>query len=318
MNFSVVTNLDISGHRDIDFVDVHLNTDTPLYLDPERISFSDCSITEDAVDCLEDFFVSLTEAATDRNADALYYLLSHGKEPNEIHLGLSTAHSRGKGTSPEILMPIIFDMLDRGLFEREMVQKVGDLHLLTPNFGYDRLSDLVANIIRQPLYRFTYEQFGIWDIQFPEHGLRQAYVWDIDEHCWRTEYFPDLRCEGYPIVLVPKQFVGPRTLSTPGELLSKYALTRRQQDHLDMQSPLCRVKTDRNGCTYLTKPSKRDIWTFEHGDRSQKEYIFDVGTEHPEMFDAFHLQHQTFDPTTDFMTDEELDAAIYFSPSLAI
>ena len=36
MNFSDFHHLDISGHRDIDFIDIRMETDTALYIDSER------------------------------------------------------------------------------------------------------------------------------------------------------------------------------------------------------------------------------------------------------------------------------------------
>lgn len=155
MNFSDAFGLSISGHRDIDFADIRLDTDTTLYVDPERILLSDHPIAVCASASINDYFETVCVAASKRDTAELYSLLSSGKEPNETHLGLSVGYSRGRGASAEILLPIVQDMIRLGLFERQLITQLSDFHLWTPNFGDDRLSDLTTNIIREHLYNYT-------------------------------------------------------------------------------------------------------------------------------------------------------------------
>ena len=112
MNFSTFLRLPITGHKDIDFVDIRLETDTSLYVDPERIALSNHPISASASHCIDDFFATLCQVAAERNSKRLYDMLSFGREPNETHLGLSASRSQGRGTSPEILMPIVEESLN--------------------------------------------------------------------------------------------------------------------------------------------------------------------------------------------------------------
>ena len=130
MNFSTFHRLPITGHKDIDFVDIRLETDTSLYIDPERIALSNHPISASASHCIDDFFATLCQVAAARNSKRLYDMLSFGREPNETHLGLSASCSQGRGTSPEILMPIVEEMIREHLFDKGLITQLGDLQTL--------------------------------------------------------------------------------------------------------------------------------------------------------------------------------------------
>lgn len=142
MNYTNLVGIAVSSHADIDFVDVRVDADTALYIDPERIALSQHPFAIMADEVINDFFAVLCRAAAAHNEVDMYHLLSYGREPNETHLGLSSSHSCGRGTTPEILMPIIKSMISMRLFENKLITQLVDLQLWTPNFHYDRLSDL--------------------------------------------------------------------------------------------------------------------------------------------------------------------------------
>lgn len=319
MNFSDFHQLGISGHRDIDFVDIRLETDTALYVDPERIALSNHPIASLASHCIDDFFATLYDVALTQDELTLYRMLSFGREPNETHLGLSASRSCGRGTSPEILMPIVKNMIRMGLFEQGLVTQLGDLHLWTPNFGYDRLSDLTTNIIRDVLYVYTIEQYRQWNIVLPCEGNSVSAVWNPTTHAWERRKFPELISDGFRNLLVPKEFVGRSMLSSPGQLLQKYALNYRQREHLDERSDLCHKKTDREGRETWTPPTKKEIRFFELKGRSEKAFLLEMGHRYPQMVNELHTDHEIAghrSPKT--MSDSELDTLLYGNNEMVI
>lgn len=318
MNFSIYHRLGITGHRDIDFVDIPPDTDTALYIDAERIALSAHPYAPAAVERIEDFFQTLCSAAERQDEHELYHLLSYGREPNETHLGLSTFQSCGRGTSPEILLPIVRNMIRLGLFDRDLVTQLGDLHLWTPNFGDDRLSDLTTNIIRDVLYDYTHEQYEIWDIPWSDECTVTAATWNPKLHEWVTRRFPALNVCGYQTILTPKCFVGKSLLSSPSELLQKYALRYRQQEHLDSRSRLCRKKTDRSGRETWLPPTKKDIRASEIRGLSEKAYLLDLGYRYPGMVNELHTDHRLSSRHSDCtISNYELDMMLYESDDIA-
>lgn len=301
------------GHENIDFVDIRCNGDVHLFIDPERIALSQHPFAVDAQRAIEDFFDTLCRAANARDDGTLYHLCSFGQEPNETHFGMSTYHSRGKGSSLDILMPIVDEMIERGLFDSNLVTQLSDLHLWTPNFHYDRLSDLTTNIVRRVLVDYTWEQYKLLGLPLPDYNeVYEAPYWDTDNHRWTTCAFPRLCCDDYPILLVPKMFVGRQMLSSPSELLQKYALSYRQQEHLAQRSARCHVKIRRNGEEVLTPPTKRELYDTEVKGTPAKGYLLNLGREYPQMVRELHRDHTLQFATREiFMSDYELDRLLY-------
>lgn len=164
-----------------------------------------------------------------------------------------------------------------GLFERGLVTQLGDLHLWTPNFGYDRLSDLTTNIIREVLYDYTLEQYKRWGIELCGARTTASATWNSATHRWEVREFPELLSDGFRTLLVPKAFVGRSMLSSPGQLLQKYALSYRQREHLDERSSLCHKKTDRKGRETWMPPPKRRFVPLKSEDALKKHFCLKWG-----------------------------------------
>ena len=316
-NFAKTHSLPVSGHREIDFVDVPINTDVRLYMDVERIMHDPSFIAERSRICINDFFHTLAQAAAAEDMDTLYHLLSYGNEPNETHLGLSRYHSRGNGVSAEILMPIIEDMIHLGLFKQNLVQGLSDLHLLTPRFGSDRLSDLVTNIIRIPLHAFTRAQYNTWGIPYNQDDRSyKCPAWDLGQHNWVMTNLPSFKTLGNPVLLTPKTFVGTTLLSTPEQLFRRYALAYAQEQHLAELGPLCTIYTNREGKVKVRKPSKKVLQHDILQNESYKQYIYLSALSHPEMLPNYRQYVQTLATSGDvFLSDSALDNLLYYHPS---
>lgn len=312
MNFTHFNRMAITGHRDIDFVDVDINTDVELYIDPERIALSNHPFAVEANDAIEDFFSVLCEAATTGDRAFLYHLLSYGKEPNETHFGVSSFKPCGRGNSPEILLPIVDEMIDLGMFDSKLFTQLSDLQLWTKNFHYDRLSDLTTNIIRGILVDYTYQQYDIHKLELPQDDRVSAPVWNTQEHRWRMVMFPHFISKRHPALLVPKAFVGRYMLSSPGELLQKYALSYRQEEHLRVRSDSCHLKVHRSGRESLVPPTKKEIYNQEVKGQPTKTYLRRIGREHPQIVSELHLGHTSSDSKRAItISDYELDSLLY-------
>lgn len=319
MNFTDFKGMAVHGHADIDFVDVHVDADTRLYIDPERIALSHHPFAAAANEAIDDFFNELCRAAAAHDRVAVYQLLSCGREPNETHLGMSTSRSRGKGTTPEIVMPIVADMISMGLFDAGLITQLGDLQLWTPNFHHDRLSDLVTNIIRSVLVDYTYGQYDAWHLPLPEVQYRNAPTWDVHAHRWVNRDFPHFLAGRFHTLLVPKAFVGQHMLSSPGELLYTYALRYRQQEHLDEHSDYCHHTVKNNGDEVWKPPTKRELYDLEVKGRPAKSYLREMGYEHPHMVNELHADHRSPAPRKAVtISDAELDAILYRQDEIAI
>jgi hypothetical protein len=94
--FSEAFNLPV-GHAGLDFVDIDLSTDMPLFIDPYAIQIRQDHWSDQCGDHIRSFFNTLLDAlrADDRGRAA--HLLSHLHEPNETHFGVSRGAPSGRG-----------------------------------------------------------------------------------------------------------------------------------------------------------------------------------------------------------------------------
>lgn len=206
--------------NDIPFVNVRVDTDTQLYLDPYM--FEICAYAgqyaREAKACLEDFMSTILQAVVSDFLDEQ----SHGKsilqnfnEPREIRLGESKNGYNGKGSGEhfcgEIWEALTTDL--RFFIDVGILRRLSVLPIYIKNFDRDRMSDMTAGIIRGVLADFTEEmirkfpQFSAGDHSLVRHTLQ---VWDRDRHQWANREVELPQADGYPLLLIPKEWVSPR------------------------------------------------------------------------------------------------------------
>ena len=93
--FSVVYGLS-NNQADLDFVDVELTTDTPLFIDPYAIQIRHDEWSEKCGDTIRSFFNHLLDLLHDNRIDQAANLLNNLHEPNETRLGVSSGESSGR------------------------------------------------------------------------------------------------------------------------------------------------------------------------------------------------------------------------------
>lgn len=133
---------------ELDFVNVHLDRDVPLFLDPFAVSQREDRWGQDAHATLVAFFQSIVDRIrANRGADARR-LLQHLREPNETRFGLSKGRPQGAGIGTHQA-----DELFRALERSQAVQtgflsSLEECELMIEGIGRDKISDLTTNVLR--------------------------------------------------------------------------------------------------------------------------------------------------------------------------
>jgi len=86
-----------NAEASLDFVDIDLSKDTPLYLDPYAIQIRHDAWSERCGDHIRSFFNELLDVLRAGDTTRATHLLSHLHEPNETHLGVSSGRPSGRG-----------------------------------------------------------------------------------------------------------------------------------------------------------------------------------------------------------------------------
>ena len=269
MNASHYFKLGINGHKDIDFVDISLDSDIKLFLDPSLIQGTQTEWCQRCHRKMDSFFTKAFDICKEKDDHALYEILQFGHEPNETKLGLSQNQSRGKGTGPDALYQIFRGLDSKVLGTPEGIFYPSDLCVVVKNFAEDRMSDLTTNIIRKELYEFTVQQCEKHNIPLALDEVDLGATWNADTEQWERFSGRPLIANGRVILLVPKNIVRHYYVYGTEQYISQYVIPIRQQYHRDNRTSLALKYSKKHG-EYYGKPFKKDIRKAEiHGNRTK-------------------------------------------------
>ncbi len=219
IHISDTFNLPITGHSDIDFVDVAINDDTRLFIDPCLIEVGEDTFSLRCQEVIQDYFDCLCTAYKSKryNPEFLYHL----GERNEARLGYGSG-TNGKAKTPQGMSDTLCDLHDlivRGI----SLDGVIDIPLMMPRFAEDCMSDMLVNVLYKQFSEFTAEQCHKYGIA-TEHIKSPRYYWDDSLHQWQLYKEDGLVIGGKPFLLIPKKYVSPRFhYSTSRFFMSKIA-----------------------------------------------------------------------------------------------
>jgi len=193
----------------LDFVDVELDSDTPLYLDPYAIQIKGDDWSIKCGDYIRSFFTELLNALRASNSARATHLLQNLHEPNETRLGVSKGKANGKAIG-EKKAKLLAEAIKRSrAFSTGNLSDMSEAELFVRLIGPDTISDMVTNVLRGLLAEYTYEQCQIHGIKTePVNTLGP--VWNNQSLDWESKTlnlpvytnFPNYILD--PILLIPK------------------------------------------------------------------------------------------------------------------
>lgn len=238
MLFSEALNLG-KGQPQLDFVDIDLNTDTPLFIDPA--AFHDCPgyFAEKCAADITSFFDAVLHAAGENDDEMGEKLLTALREPDEIQLGLSKGLPKGRGLG-HLQASIIFERIKTSkALKTGLVQDLNDVLMFVRGIGPDIVSDITTNIIRRHLIKYTQDQFDLLGISI-NTNLPTGLLWDPVDAKWEEGFDEIPIVNERRILLVPKRFVKWRyDFSKAGtQYYNKFFVNYIRQDQLRKDGPL--------------------------------------------------------------------------------
>lgn len=195
--------LNDKGHEKYEFVDVAINDDNLLFIDPCLIENGSDAWSIKATAHIKSYCDKLYEAYSSGDRKKKRQLLSHAGEQNATRLGYGNGYN-GKGNTAEGLLHI-FTPLETLINEIKTVGKAEDLPLFIPGFAEDGMSDLLTNILHECLNQFTLEQMCKHGIQ--SNGTTKFYTWDLQTEEWKKIERPSYLVGGKELLLVPKGII---------------------------------------------------------------------------------------------------------------
>lgn len=275
---SEIYNLNKS-QSELDFIDIDPDMDIPLFLDPFFLSRKQDRWSIEATDTIKTFFQSVLNATKNKDRNKVKKLFYHLSEPNATCLGLSRGKPSGRGVGVGDSDKIYANFLKSKAVETGLVKDIEDSVLFVENFGKDKLSDMVTNIIKIHLLDYTKSQCIFHNI--PTISAPSTYFWDKENNYWHNKHIERLIAEDKAIILVPKGIVSFASTYTPEKYYQHFVLNFLQNEHLDMGSSL--VEKRKNGTPYVTKKNLKEQVEYEFS----KEFLRKFTQEHPEVLEDF-------------------------------
>jgi hypothetical protein len=259
------------GQSQLDFVDIPMDTDIELYVDPYALHVSSVDWLRNCGDLVANYFDVLLEALRAKDHPRAMNLISNLHEPNETRLGQSKGKPQGRGWG-QVQARQLYDRLSKSrAVSSGRLQDLGDFELLVPGIGSDKISDLAINVIRGELTAYTKEQCDLYGI--PTELVAAGSIWNPEEKRWEGHYaqLPVYEDEG--MLLVPKVAVRRYLVPDAKEFYDHYVLRFLEAEHLHARDSL--VYTLKNGNSKVYVSDLRAKYP------SSKEFLFDFSEKNP-------------------------------------
>ncbi len=284
------------SQAELDFVDIPLNTDIPLFIDPQIIAIREDEFCVKCNNYIVNFFQGVIENIRTKNEKLARYKLEHLSEPNETHLGLSRKESQGKGVSGKQSSDIFKKLKGSKAVETGLLKDLSDSELVIEGISNDKISDITTKIIKRELIEYTTAQCEIYGI--PTENIASGIFWDPASQTWKNEYVNLPIYKEKAIILVPKVLARYRLQYNHQSYYNRFVLEYLQGEHIDANTSL--VQLLKNGSK---KVYKKDLKAQEEYKLS-KEFLYEFSSEHPEVLEKYT---ESLPKNVRAVTDEQIE-----------
>lgn len=286
----------IKGHYNYSFIDVAVDDDNLLFIDPVLIEIGKNQWCNDAKIIIQSFFDEFFEAYRNNDEQRKIDLLSHAGEQNGTRLGYGQGDN-GKGNTAKGLLDI-FLPLENLLNGISTIRKAEDLPVLIPDFAEDGLSDLITNILHDHLNSFTIQQMKKYGVE--SNGSAKFWTWSKPKGCWVKVERESYYIQGQEVLLVPKQIVRKKYLFSTSQYFNRIILEhiREEGGYMDGGKPI--PKKD----VLKAKRFSGEHWQYKES-VSYTNKNNNVLEEYHDKLSSFYFENGNS------MSDEELDETIY-------
>ncbi|MDD5022140.1 MAG: hypothetical protein PHR82_08460 [Endomicrobiaceae bacterium] len=267
----------------LDFIDIDIDKDTPLFIDPFFISQREDNWSIEVNKTIKSFFQKALNHIKNNQIPEGKALFKHLHEPNATCLGLSKGTPQGRGVGLINTDDIFNNILESRAVKTGLIKDLEDNILFVNGFGKDKLSDMTTNIIMKHLIEYTQKQCELHNIELSEN-VSSGFFWSRQACKWEQSYTKMLVVEK-KIILVPKGIVSFCEDYTPIEYYNSFVLNFMQSEQLELNSSLVQKRKD--GTKFVTK---KDLKKTNH---FSKDFITDFSESHPDILENFRKSTKT-------------------------
>ncbi|WP_341365467.1 hypothetical protein [Yoonia sp. BS5-3] len=228
------------------FIDVDVVDDVRLFLNAKAIRALDTDWGDWCEYLISNFFDHVISSIKAGNSDAALLSLEQLREPRETHLGMSATGASGRGLGKEKARSLWASLKQSQAVKSGLLTDLEDTALLIEGVSVDIISDIITNIIREPLIDFTNqvcEEYGI-PIQ---KQVNSGPLWNPEAKEWVVKFADFPMANDEKLLLVPKSIVRIQGDYDVSNYYRHYILEDLKQKELVAGSALVRtLKTGKN------------------------------------------------------------------------
>ncbi|PNW28932.1 hypothetical protein [Formosa algae] len=203
MNFSIYFNL-LERQPELGFVDIKLDRDNLLSIDPRLIELSDSPIAKEMQKRIDLFWAQLIIAIRAKDNRRINSLLSGLSEPHETRFGYSFS-KYGNSVGEKLKPKIVHAILSNPAVRSGVLSHFSDVDLCIEDVSGDRISDITTKIIKEVLIEYTQAECRKLGVLLQE--VKQRDIFDLNTSKWYSKNVLLPVHNGKPILLVPKDLV---------------------------------------------------------------------------------------------------------------
>ena len=281
-----------AGHSGLTFVDIDVDRDNRLFLDPCLIEHANDEISLRAQKTLHSFEDKLFYEMKNEDWNNTN-IFDHAHEVHSTKLGYGNGLN-GKGKTSKGLKESL-DLLRTLVCDIDTISKIQDITIFVKDFAEDNMSDLLTNLLRKHLNDFTasiMRQYGI-----EPTGAQSYYFWNSETNSWDVSVEPFWVLGNKKILLVPKHWVRKRFIFRTHQYLMRVIVERLRNcaEYADFS------KKEIRSCLERTS----DHWEYDN--------VIDYTKENPDALEEYHdLLNHLYNNAGGCMSDKELDQVVYF------
>jgi hypothetical protein len=262
---------------ELDFVNVELNEDLPLFLDPFAVSQRPDRWSFECRRLIIGFFQTIIDEIRAGNDGRALALLSHLQEPNETRLGYSSGRPQGAGIGGYQAEQLFKALKASTAVRTGFIHSLEECELVIDGIARDKISDLTTNVLRGMLATYTKAQCDLHGVTTRPAGVGAFF--DLTSQTWKNKYYELPVVKGEAILLVPKAIVRYDIAYNHRTYYRHFALEYLKAEHLAANSSL--VHTLKNGERRVYKTDLEDIFP------CTKENLFKFLRDHPGSLEEY-------------------------------